>query len=585
MARLVPIQEPEQRRPRLVPIEEPDVGTPVAATGRAALERLADNVLGIPSFVATGLLNIESPLSMLRSETSRQIQEARTGEPVERRTLFQDLTGREPPAMGERIFGLPSGEQAVAGLDAASQVPGALLSGQPLNLSQRFERSLSQGQALGAEHPAASTIGNVAGDVATLATGRAPFARGIGRAESRLMRPRALPDLDVGVRRIANRALASAPVRKVLRGAGRSAETGVEATALAMLQGGDPLEAAGVAAGGQAATSGALQLTKEMFSGAGRLPLGAKLAAGAVGSWAIIQTLKALTPGGQDRVLESAESAFDKLAAGLVVGAVSAAAGGRLRGGRFGEDLPRLADALSTIPRAAVLSTLQQWREAEQLGEGGDIEATLERLAADGFSGETRERLLRAFKNGRLGETVNSLVEDDSEFRAQLRAPLPSPQERAQRRLRDEVSADTEGVRLPGARDVAERLGAGENVESGAAFVHGQLRDPRRAGEVLRRLGRKNRLDALEITLTRLLRQSERREGARNVIDGERLQRQWDSLPSSTREAFPQPTRRAIESFIGEAAATPQYALPPMLARSLMTTNGRLSRRLRGEND
>lgn len=399
-----PFQQELQRR---------QLGDQDLLTGaRQGLETFFNNVIQVPELAGQALLNIESPLSMLRSETSRQIQEARTGEPVERRTLFQDLTGREPP---ERLIPL-TGEDVMAAGDVAAQVPGALVRGEPLNLSQRFQQATEQGQALTEANPAAATVGQVAGDVATLATGRAPFARRIGDLERTLASRLRPTNMDPGVRRAVNQALNSGAFKRLARGAGRSAETGLDAAALAALQGEDPSEAFGFGAGAQMVGSGVLSGFQETLSRVPGRTFPVKLAVSAAAGAALIQMFKTLTPGGRDRILESEESAFNKILFGIGAGALATAAGsGRIRS----ENFPKLTDALSASLRGGAISSLLRTSQEDER-----VEPLLRELANNpqSFNAEARRRIQRAIEREDvdLSRTIDSLEERNRSFRRRL---------------------------------------------------------------------------------------------------------------------------------------------------------------------
>lgn len=593
MARLVPIEE-EPRRPRLVPLEDaPSVpmtaeGTIPQAVGRSVVERLAHNITGLPDLVATSALNFPSPMNLIGGNT---IPDPEAG-PQPERTLFSDITGRQPPAIGERIIpGIPTGRETVAGIEAGVESVGGLLSGEPLDLRRRFGESIAESRQLAENRPFSSMFGGLVGDGLTLAGGRLPVARGIAQAEGRLMSavPREqLLALEPSVARFANRALNSEGMRTLARGLGRSAETGLEGAALGILNGQDPAEVAGYAAAGQMLGSGTLSLTKGLVSG-GPTRAGVKLGMAALSAGALIQMLKRSTPGGEDSLYESMEAGFDKVKYGLAVGALAGmAGGGRLRGRAWADDLPEITDAIAALPRGAMVSIIKEWRSAVEKGEGSAIENALERLAVpDFFDERTTNRLSRALQNERFGETVGKLIEEDEHFRRRLEAPVPAPGEIVQNRLREDIRADAEEFG-PGvsaretARVMAERLGR-RDVDSGRQFVTDTLRDESTAADLLPKLGKRTRLDALETNLASLISDSSIRVDGRRVVDAERLRQAWGRLPEVTRSAYSEPQRLAIENFIHETAGAEVSVLPTFAARSLMVTNSRLSRRLRGQ--
>ena len=392
--------------------------------------------------------------------------------------------------------------------------------------------------------------------------------------------------MDPGTARLANRALNSKAMRTVARGAGRAAETGLEGAVLSILNEQDPFEVAGYAAGGQMLGSAGLAGTKGLLRG-GPLKAGAKIGMAAVATGSLVQLAKSATPGGRNFILESLETGFDKVKWGLAVGALGGmAGGGRLRGQRWAEDLPRLTDAMATLPRGAMISAIRQWRDADERGEGEAIERTLERLGADEFFGEeTTRQLRRAFEQERLGEEVNRLLDTDENFRAALEAPVRQPQQQ----LREDVRADNRGAPVVSsaavARSVAQRTG-GTVEESPRAFLRGILSDEDRAGRVLPRLSDGLRADLLEVGLSDIIDASTKRSGDRRVIDPERLATAWTSLPEATRGAYTERQQRAVEAFIDEARAVPDglAVLPPFAAHALLI-DGELTSRLIGVQD
>lgn len=272
-----------------------------------------------------------------------------------------------------------------------------------------------------AQHPIASKAGEVTGDVATIATGRLPLAKGINKLESKIA-PK-VTDMafggavqraaDPGVARLMQRVVDSPAVRKLARGAGRSLETGAESVILDVAKGDDPLETAGYAAGGQLAGSTLITVGQGIFSG-GPLKIGGKIALSAAAAGALIQTLKSTTPGGNDYILESFEAGFDKVSFALVLGLLGGLTGaGRLRGGKLAEDLPKLTDAIATIPRAATLSLLEDFVDADPSTQQ-NAERVLNKLAQnpDHFSDEVTKRLQKAIQNGGFIDEVKALEQD-----------------------------------------------------------------------------------------------------------------------------------------------------------------------------
>jgi hypothetical protein len=296
---------------------------------------------------------------------------------------------------------------------------------------ERFDESLAQieaeREANAAANPISAVAGDVAGDVATIFTGRAPFARGINRAETALTKTPVsmLGAAGSNASFLLNRTIASAPMRTLARGAGRTVEAGFEAAVLDVLKGDDPLETAAYAAAGQAGGSLLLHTGKGLVSGGlGQIGLKLGMAALAVGS--TLQLLKSATPGGQNSVIDSVETGYGKVTWSLALGALSGMAGaGRLRGGEWAERFPIMTDALSTIPRASVISAMEDWRDAGEATRG-QIEVVVNQLMKEPeyFGTAATAKLAQAMEGGDLSSAIAGLMENQ-EFRKRYDALHP----------------------------------------------------------------------------------------------------------------------------------------------------------------
>lgn len=261
-----------------------------------------------------------------------------------------------------------------------------------------------------AAHPVASIAGDISGDMAALAMGKAPFGRAIGQAEKRLL-PK-VADISFGaaskvvvqpgIRRTLERALNAETPRRLARGAGRSAEAGLEAAVLEVMndKDADPIEAASLAAGGQAMGSLALEGGSGLLSG-GLLKSGGKIALTAAAMGAIWQVVKSASPGGRDRVLESIESGFNKVAYSVMLGGVATMAGApRYRDTKLAEEIPALVEGLAAVPRGLTLSLITRYAKADP-AEQARFEGVLGNLARDPeYKGQTPEEqiIVRSIK-------------------------------------------------------------------------------------------------------------------------------------------------------------------------------------------
>lgn len=344
------------------------------------------------------------------------------GEPAEFGERFAEEQGKLP-ASALRAIPAPTVQGMAAGIRSIpALVPGGESFGDAF--ARNREAITAEEEALAAAHPVATAIGGVGGDVAAIISGRLPFARRIGEAEKALAggAPQlyfgaAAPAAQSNLGYVLDKTVLSPAMRRLARGAGRSVEAGLEAAVLDTMKGDDPLETAYMAAIGQAGASGAIELGKTVW----RHP---SLAMAGLAMASTFQIMKEATPGGRDRILESVESGFQKvtwtLAASVAAGAVG---GGRLRGTEFAQRFPKLADSISTIPRAAVISMAQEWTKASP-EEQSQMEMVASRLASDpGYFGpNVARRLDRAAKNGTLFDEVDRLQKTSAQFRKQMEA-------------------------------------------------------------------------------------------------------------------------------------------------------------------
>ena len=153
-----------------------------------------------------------------------------------------------------------------------------------------------------------------------------------------------------------------------------------------------------------------LTIGKGLTTG-GPLRIGSKLALSAVSAGAIIQLVKDTAPGGQDSLIDSIEVGFEKVWLALIFGAVAGAVGaGRLRGSKLAEDLPKLTDVIATIPRATMISLLEEYKDAGA-AEKQTIELVINKLSQDPefFGKGSAMKLQGAITNNRFAEELRAL--------------------------------------------------------------------------------------------------------------------------------------------------------------------------------
>jgi len=357
------------------PVEQLGVGTS-AIRGIGA--GLLDMALGIPDAVARRGIETMFPPPVMGQDLRPQ--------------GVQDLLNQQ------RVLPLPRGEELMPGMEESQQ-----------------------------QNPMATSFGQLAGEGVGLMLGRGMAKGGAGGSG---FIPKATEETGayisaIGAKLTENPGMARAisdqfkrgVMHDLARAAGKAAETSLEGAAVAMLQGGDPLEMAAYSAGAQVIGSAMLAPSHGLFSG-GALRAGLKIGLAAAATMSVIQIAKSGTPGGDNRILESIETGYDKVLFAIALGGLSAAAGmGRVPG----KNLPMLTDAVTAIPRGATLSILQSVLNDREQGVD-TTERALTALATNPmqFNKSQRAAMERGLTDGSFGDTVNRLIERDPRFAARL---------------------------------------------------------------------------------------------------------------------------------------------------------------------
>lgn len=392
--------------------QKPPTVTRGVAQGMA--EGLVGNLLGIPEFFARA---------------------GRGGGNV-----LRAATGNEMiPIPPEGLLGLPTGREALAGVKAG--VGGLLgIGGDVGDFGPRFQSALAERNQIQEQRPISVGVGGLVADAATLASGRAPLVKGPGGlfdkpvAEAvgdfgKFLERKAGP---TGTRRFMTDIVKSSGFKTISRAFGRSAETGVEGTVLAVLQNGDPVETAALAMGGQLVASGSLSLAQGVvelpFEALGTRPKGFKGMAAALAINAAIagglwQLFKSLTPGGRDRILESDEAGFQKVAGALLLGMTAGLLGKRSKPEGLLSAFPKLADAAAAAPRAALLSIFTDLTK-DETGLGEKTLNTIQKNPT-AFNEKQIKTLEEGLKDGTFVSRVKKLIEMDEDFAKKLDAPDP----------------------------------------------------------------------------------------------------------------------------------------------------------------
>ena len=400
--------------------------------GAFALRELSDLTLGVPDLIATTALNLPSPRNLLQNPFDPNFAE-------NQRTLFEEIRSIDPriepgseqaqaPQIGERVLPVPRTDEIVAGVGTAQQAISDVASGNVPQIPSTFDTELEAQQAeiarLEEQFPGASSTGKAIGTGLALFAGRAPIARQIQKTGART-RAQATPNLTDPSTAIAplskrvensiENVLQSGPVKKLKRGTGRAAETGLEAGIISILNGGDRQEQGALAAGGafgQAVGSAILQGSKEAFQ-LRRLPMTA------LGLFALGRLAQEFFPGEQN-FFEAVDFAFDKLQFGFLLGSLAGALGAG-RGRELNKNIPELGEFLTSIPRGSAIGAIVGMQEDE------NVAAVLNGVARDPkkFSPKARRALDRAIKKNTLKQTVNRLMKEDRGFIRAIEDSIP----------------------------------------------------------------------------------------------------------------------------------------------------------------
>lgn len=372
------------------------------AAGRGFLTQAVGNLANIPQTLLD--LTAASPERVAEFERRR-------GQP---------FTPEQAQRFTQPSLPIPSGEQIIAGGETGAEALGRTVTGGEIDLNQMFGKNLADARLLAAEHPGATTVGETGADVATILTGRAPLARlrapgqkarreaAESQARQRIELPEGVEDeiTDVLTQRIAP--FLKETGRLTRRAAGKSFEAGLEGAVLAALDEGDPSTTFGLAAGGQAAGSASLFLVEKPVK---------RLLPFVATAFVASEMFKAAAPGEQN-FFESKDFAIQKAVAALGLGLVASLAGaGRLRG-QTAERFPALFDAVTAVPRSAILSRVAELTKASE--EGNELPLNVMQRYAhqpDFFNKTQQDALGRALQSpdeGAFTKEVERLMKTDN---------------------------------------------------------------------------------------------------------------------------------------------------------------------------
>lgn len=416
---LVPLSEdnPEGRPrglQRLADDEQPPdfSGENFDAAANAAFSRVYENVAGIPDLILRGAVG-DTPTTGV-GLARRGVHEIRKLLPGN-----DDLPAK-PPRIIEGMpirDRLPSGEEAVAGLNS-------------LILGRDQEEELQRVRDVAEQNPIATLMGQLGGDAATLFGLRVPLKAGrtggvldapIERGLKAFSTKTGARAGQTGVLRQVTDVLEDERFQHLMRGAGRTMETGAETALLEMLSGNDPAEAAGLAMAGQALSSGALTIGKGTVElpfrifGSGQLSNFSKATIGLAMQGALITSMFQFLQANPDA---AAETAYDKLTAGALLAMTLGLPGKRPKEDGLLKNFPALADAILTVPRTAMIDAARYMAEDPVVGDV--VAAAVESPKAFGQS--TVEEINQALREGKP-EKVREIYDSRPKIRELLELP------------------------------------------------------------------------------------------------------------------------------------------------------------------
>lgn len=385
----------------------PPPGSAMDAYTGAAAEGLVDNVLGVPNTI---LGSFGRDLQLVGKALNPMLSAEERMTP----TPFPD------------VMNLPSGREA---LSRAQSLLGGTM-----------QDAMAQREATAQEHPLATLGGDLTADALTLAGGRAPIKSVQGRAGGLLdkwiqdvlehaARVMTAPK-EVGVKAMVADVLKNESFQHLMRGTGRSLETGLEGAVLSTLKDNNPLETAAFSAGGQLVGSAGLSLVLEgaerPYKFVGRKPRGVvdkayglALMSGMLGG--VLFLGQQFSPGDNSQFLAD-EKAFTKTAGMVMLGALAAATGAkRSQVDGLLKRYPALADSVSSLGRGAAISAIDDMTADNSVAK---VMSNLS-VAPEAFKKVWIDKLDTGLRGGKLKTTVNELIQSDEEFAALVDSPDP----------------------------------------------------------------------------------------------------------------------------------------------------------------
>ena len=395
-------------------------GTGLNVAGRNALSNVVNTAMAVPDLMLNASAKAINDVARIPQAIGEGAAALRTGN-------FSHF-GTTPPVINRPPLGqqfvMPRSNEVFAGAQVLGERVGQAVTGSDMPPST-YGHARDTQQAItdaGREQfPMSALLGDAVGGAASLVGLRSPVAarsaisqldhvRNVQAAHTLAQRSFGAvansPTLSSAINEAFKRSTA---LRTISNRAGRAVEVGLEGATLAFLNGGDPLEIAAYGAGGQAAGSLLLGGLSAVSGSGGLGSKGLRLMGAAAGMAGLIQLVKTATPGGENSVIESIKSGFEKVGLGLALGTISGIAGtGRGANSFPVRALPELADAITAIPRGAALSVLNEAMKDK------NVEKVVNKLRSDPnyFGPNATNQINRALFSEKvsLSETIDGLM-------------------------------------------------------------------------------------------------------------------------------------------------------------------------------
>lgn len=322
---------------------------------------------------------------------------------------------------------LPEGGELAAMAESPMQAAISGFSGGSWSLGDAYDARMEDRRITEADRPGMSFLGRTAADTSMLVGARYPLRGGQAGGAFDMAIARGAD----AARRFVNPSMAAtgggAAAGKAVgglgvlaRGAGRAVESGLEGAMIAALQDGDPATLAAVGAGSQVAGSMANTIRGLLIGEPGKATSLPKFATGVAAGAIALGALYKMIPGADGNALQWIDDNLDKILLGTAAGIAIGLAGrrGSPNPGTMGGYFPTIADALSTMPRAAILET------AQLAATNADFQKAM--VNAPQLNPSDSKRFIEIMESESPGESLFDWIRGNDRVRRVLTAPHPS---------------------------------------------------------------------------------------------------------------------------------------------------------------